>query len=185
MPRYLPVPLVAASEKVKTIYAEVEGTAGFVPNFIGTWAHSENFVGAVADLYKTVTGETSLSEKIRQLVILKTCKLDKCPYTIAHYTPKALDSGWSQEHIDAMETYAESEMFVYYEKETLELAELITSRPDDISDEFWTQLNNHYTSDQVVELITLIGFFNLVNRLVLALQVELEPQLKETPAAVG
>ena len=84
-----------------------------------------------------------------------------------------------------METYAESELFVYYEKETLELAELITSRPDDISDEFWTQLNNHYTSDQVVELITLIGFFNLVNRLVLALQVELEPQLKETPAAVG
>ena len=185
MPRYLPVPSVAASEKVKAIYAEAEGTAGFVPNFIGTWAHSENFVGALADLYKTVTGETSLSDKIHQLVVLKTCKLDKCPYTIAHYTPKALDSGWSEEQINAMETFAESDLFVYYEKEILQLAELITDRPDDISDEFWTQLNNHYTSDQVVELITLISFFNLVNRLVLALQVELEPQLKETLVAAG
>ena len=185
MPRYLPVPLVAASEKVKSIYAEVEGRVGFVPNLVGTWAHSENFVGAVTQLYQTVTGETGLSEKILQLVILKTCKLDKCPYTIAHYTPKALEAGWSEEHIDALETYSESDLFVYYEKEVLELAELVTSRPDDISDEFWTQLNNHYTSDQVVELITVIGFFNLVNRVALALQVELDPQPEETPAAAS
>ncbi len=185
MPRYLPVPSAAASEKVKSIYADVESGVGFVPNLIGTWAHSENFVGAVTDLYKTVTRETGLSEKILQLVILKTCKLDKCAYTIAHYTPKALDAGWSEEHLDALETYSESDLFAYYEKETLQLAELITSRPDDISDEFWTQLNNHYTSDQVVELITLIGFINLVNRVALALQVELDPQPEETPAAAS
>lgn len=185
MPRFLPVPSVAASEKVKAIYAEVEDHAGFVPNFIGTWAHSENFVGAVADLYKTIGGETGLSEKIRQLVILKTCKLDKCSYTVAHYTPKALEVGWSEDHLDALETYSESDLFAYYEQEALQLAELITSRPDEIQDDFWTQLNNHYTSDQIVELITLIGFFSLVNRLVLALRVELEPRFTETPVTAG
>ena len=37
------------------------------------------------------------------------------------------------------------------------------------------QLDNHYTSDQVVEMITLIGFFNMINRLALVLEVAAGP----------
>ena len=77
MPRYLPVQLDAANEDIKRVYAQVEQDVGFVPNFIKTLAHSGNFLEAMADLYLTITGETSLSEKLRQLAILKTCQLPK------------------------------------------------------------------------------------------------------------
>jgi len=75
-----------------------------------------------------------------------------------------------------MDDYAESELFSYYEKETLQLAELVTLEPDEIPDDFWLQLDNHFTSDQVVELITLIGFFNMINRFILTLDIEPDPQ---------
>ncbi len=71
---------------------------------------------------------------------------------------------------------AESELFSYYEKETLQLAELVTLEPDEIPDDYWLQLDNHFTSDQVVELITLIGFFNMINRFILTLDIEPDPQ---------
>lgn len=183
MPRYLPVQADAANDDIKAVYAKVENEIGFVPNFISTLAHSDNFLEAVADLYCRIMGETNLSEKIRQLVILKTCKLQKCRYTSAHHTELAQKAGWTEEQIQAMDDYARSDLFTYYEKEALKLVELVTFEPDEILQlEYWTQLDNHFTSDQVVEMITLIGFFNMINRFVLSLEVELEPQFLEREA---
>ena len=172
MPRYLPVQLDAANEDIKRVYAQVEQDVGFVPNFIKTLAHSGNFLEAMADLYLTITGETSLSEKLRQLAILKTCQLHKCKYTVSYYTDTAKKAGWSDEQIQSIDDYAASDLFSYYEKEVLQLAEMASREPDEIQDDYWTQLNNHFTSDQVVELVVLIGFFNMINRFILALQIE-------------
>jgi len=176
MPKYLPVQLDAANHNIRAVYSQMEQDIGFVPNFIKTLAHSGNFLEAVADLYRRLLGETSLSEKLRQLAILKTCKLHKCKYTIICYTDLARKLGWTDEQIEAMDDYASSELFNYYEKEVLRLAELVSLQPDELPDDYWLQLDNHFTSDQVVELIVLIGFFNMINRFILALQIEPDPQ---------
>ena len=185
MARYLPVQPDAANDKVQKLYSEIESEMGFVPNFIKTWAHSDNFVESIVSLYGTVTGETSLSEKIRWLVILKTCQTNKCAYSVSHAIKRAREVGWSDEQLDSMDQYVESDLFAYYEKEAIMLAEWTTLRPDDLQEEFWMQLDNHYTSDQVVEMITLIGFFNMVNRLVLVLEVEADPQVSAVLDNVG
>ncbi len=181
MPRYLPVQPDAANDKVRNLYSALESELGFVPNFIKTWAHSDNFVESVAALYGTVMGETGLSEKIRSLVILRTCQVNKCAYTAVPALKRAREAGWTEEQLDAIDQAAESNLFVYYEKEAIRLAELTSLSPDDVQEEFWMQLDNHYTSDQVVEMITLIGFFNMINRLALVLEVAADPE----PAAAG
>jgi uncharacterized peroxidase-related enzyme len=182
MPRYLPVQLDAANDHIRKVYSEIEKDIGFVPNFIKTLAHSGNFLEGVADLYRELMGETSLSEKIRQLAILKTCKLNRCQYTVTGYSELAKKGGWTDEQIEAMDDYVNSDLFNFYEKEVLQLAEQITKEPDEIQDDFWTQLNNHYTSDQVVELVTVIGFFNMINRFILSLQVEPDPEFASEKA---
>lgn len=172
MPRYLPVQLDAANEDIKKVYSQMEQDIGFVPNFIKTLAHSGNFLEVMADLYLRLMGETSLHERLRQLAILKTCKLHKCKYTVTLHTELAKKAGWTDEQIQAMDDYVSSDVFTYYEKEILRLAELVSLEPDEIQDDYWTQLDNHFTSDQVVELIGLIGFFNMINRFILSLQIE-------------
>ena len=182
MPRYLPVQLDAANKEIREVYSSLEEQLGFVPNFIKTLAHSGNFLEALATFYQRITGETGLSEKIRQLAILKTCKLHKCRYTVAYHAELARKSGWSDEQIESMDDYSSSDLFSYYEKEVLQLAEQVSAEPEEIQDDFWTQLDNHFTSDQVVELITLIAFFNFLNRLIQALQIEPDsvPELTQT-----
>ena len=172
MPRYLPVQLDAANEEVRQVYSRLEQDFGFVPNFVKTMAHSGNFLDGVADLYRQLMGQTGLSEKLRQLVILKTCKLHKCKYTIERHTELAKEAGLTPEQVQAMDDYASSDLFTYYEKEVLQLSELVSTEPDEIQDDFWTQLDNHFTSDQIVELVVLIGFFNMLNRFILTLQIE-------------
>ena len=92
----------------------------------------------------------------------------------SHGTRKT--AGWSEEQIEALEDYSSSDLLSYYEKEVLQLAEQVSLAPDEIQDDFWTQLDNHFTSDQIVELVTLIASFNLLNRFILALKVEPDPR---------
>jgi AhpD family alkylhydroperoxidase len=172
MPRYLPVQIDSANDTVKPVYAEVHRRFGLVPNFIKTLAHSDRILKPVADAYLSLTGETGLSEKLTQLIILKVGRLDKCQYVIDRHTPLASGAGLNDEQLQAIDDYGETDAFSFYEKEALRLVELIRSTPDEITPEFWTQLDNHYTSDQVVEMIALIGFQGMLNRLILSLQIE-------------
>jgi uncharacterized peroxidase-related enzyme len=179
MPRYLPVQLEAANDQVKTVYADVQGRLGAVPNVIKTVAHSDRILKSVADAYLALNGETGLSEKLRQLVILKTCRLDKCPYTVARHEALARSAGWTDDQLTALDEYGQSDLFSFYEKDALRLVELVRSTPDEITNEFWTQLDNHYTSDQVVEMITLVGFYGMINRLALSLQIAPDKTIDE------
>ena len=175
MPRYLPVQIDAANEAVKRVYADVQQKLGYVPNFLKTVAHNDRLLKPVADVFLCGVGESSLSERTRQLVLLRVCQLDKCKATVDVHTFLARKAGWSEDHLKAMDDYNQSELFSFYEKEALKLVELVRSTPDEIPGDYWAQLDNHYTSDQVVEMITLIGFVGLINHLILALQIEPDP----------
>ena len=96
-------------------------------------------------------------------------------YTVTYHAELARKAGWSDEQIESMDDYSSSDLFSYYEKEVLQLAEQVSAEPEEIQDDFWTQLDNHFTSDQVVELITLVAFFNFLNRFIQALQIEPDP----------
>lgn len=185
MPRYLPVQLDAANSDVRSVYEQVWSQLGVVPNLVKTLAHSSNFLKPVAELQTRLLGETGLSERLRQLVILKTCKLDKCKPTVLLYSKKAKEGGWTNQQIEAMDDFAATDLFTYYEKEVLQLAELVMREPDDIQNDFWTQLDNHFTSDQVVELVVLIAFFSAINRVLLTLEVEPDPEPEEATLAAS
>jgi AhpD family alkylhydroperoxidase len=172
MARYLPVQLDAANDRIKAVYADVERDLGSVPDFIKVLAHSGNFLGPVAEAYRAVMGETGLSERIRQLILLKTCRMDKCKTTIDRHTKLALETGWTEAQLQAIDDYSDSILFTYYEREALQLVDFVYSRPDEIPFDYWRQLDNHYTSDQVVEMITMIGFTMMLNRLILSLELE-------------
>ena len=74
MPRYLPIQPDAANPEIKETYDRVKAGLGQVPNYLKTLAHSPHYLEAVADLYLTMAAESSLSNKIKTLVALKTCK---------------------------------------------------------------------------------------------------------------
>ena len=160
MSRYLPIQTDAASDEIRETYQEVEDQLGFVPNYLKTLAHSPNYLKAVANLYTTVCKSGELSEKLRALVMLKTSKVDRCEPTVTQFTQMALEAGWTEDQIKALDEYADNDLFSFYEKDALNLIEQALNHPDDISEsQFWTQLDNHFTSDQVRLYGFNLGFY--------------------------
>ena len=176
MPRYLPIQPDAAYDEIREAYQNVEDELGFVPNFLKTVAHSPNYLKAVAGLYTTLLKSGELSDKMRALVLLKTSRIDRCKPSVTQFTQMALDTGWTEDQLKALDDYVDSDLFSFYEKDAIRLVEEVVEHPDDISEVlFWTQLDNHFTSDQVVEMLTLIGFVNMMNRIIHVIGIEPDP----------
>ena len=174
MPRYLPVQPDAANDLVKSVYAEVQQRLGYVPSFLKTLAHSDRLLKPVTTAFLGLQEESGLSEKLRQLIILKTCRLEKCKPMIDKHTELAKAAGWTDEQLQAFDNPAESDSVNFYEKDALRFVELSRSTPDEIPFDFWTQLDNHYTSDQVVEMLILTGFYSMICRFMLSLEIPAE-----------
>jgi len=70
----------------------------------------------------------------------------------------------TDEQLRDLPRYGESSAFTVREKLVLDLAGAMTRTPPDVSDELFEELQQHFTSAQLVELVTEIGLANLRGR---------------------
>ena len=80
--------------------------------------------------------------------------------------------GWSEEQIAELANFRERSDFTDREKAALELAERTTLRPNEVDDEFWAELRQHFDEGEIIELLAAIGLFNYFNRFNNALRME-------------
>ncbi|HEY2934313.1 MAG TPA: carboxymuconolactone decarboxylase family protein [Acidobacteriota bacterium] len=179
MPKFLPVQPDAAGERVRQVYSDYEDTFGGPPdNLAKTLAPSSAILDGYYSMFRAVMGDNSLDDKTRELVILKVAKLNECDYCRNSHLPLAKKAGVSDEMIAALEDHEKSELFTFVEKEALSWVEGVTRNPASIDEELFKQLKNHLTQQQIIELTTIAGFYNMVTRLAQALDVEAEGQKK-------
>jgi alkylhydroperoxidase family enzyme len=72
--------------------------------------------------------------------------------------------GWSEDQVANLADFRNRDDFTEAEKLALTLAELETLRPDDVDDELWAALKQHYSDGEIIELAAAIGLFNYFNR---------------------
>jgi uncharacterized peroxidase-related enzyme len=180
MPKFLPVQPDAAGERVKQVYSDYQATFGVPPdNLVKTIAPSSAFLDAYYQMFRTVMGDISLNDRMRELAILKVAKLNGCRYTLHHHTLLGRKAGISDEMIAAIDNHAQSDLFTFSEKELLSWAEGVSKSPGSIPQDDFLQLKNHFTQQQVIELTVVVSFFNLATRVCQSLEVDIEGQKKE------
>jgi alkylhydroperoxidase family enzyme len=72
--------------------------------------------------------------------------------------------GVTDEQLQDLARHGESSAFTPREKLALDLAVAMTRTPPDVSDELFGELQKHFSSAQLVELVTEIGLANLRGR---------------------
>lgn len=173
---------------VKDIFSRVEKAVGVVPNQLRAVANSPDFVTPLAATMAVVHRSPGLSARLKELAILKVCKLNGSSYDIAHNTAAGLAAGLSAEEIAALDREGGEERFSPIEQSVLALAEKITRAPHAVADADFEPLRSRFSDAQILELVYTIGVYNFINRLNLALGIELEENfrfggLKPEPAA--
>jgi len=150
------------------------GRRGNLINVYRLLLHSPPLAASWFEHLNAVRWQTTLSARLRELLIIRIALVNRVDYVIAQHVPKlALADGVSLAECEALAEWSTSDCFSADERDALAYADAM-SRDVAVPDDVFAPLREHFDERQIVELSVLIGTYNMHNRVMLALQIDLE-----------
>ena len=97
------------------------------------------------------------------------------------HTALAEQLGVTRELLDALyHIDTHRHLFSARELAALRYAEIVTTSARDVDEQLWDELQTHFDDGELVEITSVIGLFNFLNRYADALQIQ--PDVQSNPA---
>jgi uncharacterized peroxidase-related enzyme len=141
-----------------------EGQLGLVPESLLTMAYKPRMAAAWANLTAEIVGDGVVDRGLKQLVAYVASATHGCRYCQAHTGHAAQRNGVDVEKVQAAFEYETSELFTDAERAALSLAHNAALVPNGVTDEHFDQLKEHFTNEQIVEIMSVIAMFGWLNR---------------------
>ena len=128
----------------------------------------------------------SLTRRDRELVILRTCARCGSEYEWGVHTAVfARRFGLTDQEIEG--TVGAGRQDPGWSERDRTLIQLVDQLHEsaDVTDDLWAALREHWSEEQLIELIVLIGFYHTISFVTNALRIELEEAAERFPAASG
>ncbi len=177
MTRISPLPVEALNDTQRATLAHAEQLMGFIANDVLTMAHWPEFLDALKGLVDVVYAPGALDSGLKQLVATVSSQAAGCRYCQAHSAHGAVaNAGVDREKLDRVWSFETDPLFSEGERAALRLAVAAGSQPNAATDEHFEALRNHYSEQQVMELMGVLALFGLLNRWNTTLDTDLESE---------
>lgn len=155
----------------------VEATMGFVPTSLFTMGRLPDMVPAFAALNAAVFLQGQVEQPLKRLVAHMASVGAGCRYCQAHTAAHAAHLGVAPEKIEALWEFETSPLFEERERAALRLALAGGKAPAQVTDAHFTALREHFSDDEIAELVAAIAVFGFLNRWndILATELEAAP----------
>lgn len=173
MARVRDVEIHEVPEDVRPIYERYSQEYGSFLNQVKVFAHRPPALKHIMGLLLEFYDEAVLPKRYLEISLVVVSTINKCEYCIAHHAPRAVEHGLSAK---AVENILSEQPDDFDEVDLLvrDYAVQVTNNFQYMRDKIFTDLKQHFSEEQIVELtlrIALCGFFNRFND---ALQIEME-----------
>jgi 4-carboxymuconolactone decarboxylase len=170
MPR---TPLAEFEPAMKKRLEELWGTP---PNLYKALGNHPKLVAAWTEFSKALRHDSRTPRALRELVILRGAQLLRSEYEWAQHLRMARKAGVSEAQIQQLSSWRTSSLFDAQEKAALALAEAVTQGK--VSDEVYAEAMRHFDHHDYVELSITAAFYAMVGRVLDAMGVQLEADVK-------
>ena len=150
---------------LKTHFDFFLGTLGFTPNSVLTMQRKPRLAQALAVMNAAVMdpeGEVDLG--FRRLIGHVVSKASGCLYCQAHTLLGAQNFGVSEAKLADVWTYASSPHYSERERLAMDFALAAASQPNAVTDQQFTELQQHWSDGAIVELLGVVAMFAFLNR---------------------
>jgi len=151
--------------ELKSTLQHFQNTLGLVPNSILTMQRVPDIAKAVIQLNKAVFDPNGLVDLgLKRLIAHMTSFAAGCQYCKAHTTVSATRHGIEDKKMAAIYEYQTNPMFSEKERVTLEYALAAGSVPNGVTDELYESMCEHWSDQEIVEILGVICMFGVFNR---------------------
>lgn len=125
------------------------------------WAYKPRLMMAMGRFNGAIRKPGALEQRIRQLCELKGSAMIGCEFCVDLGSQICRKSGFTDEELLAIPRYQSSELFNEREKVALDYTVAVMRTPVEVTDELFARLQEHFTTEQIVELTALLTLTNL------------------------
>ena len=164
-----------APPEVKEIYDKIEKNGAKVINLYKVLAHNPNVMRNFLRLGNSLLSGAGLSSKLRELAILRIAKLAGSEYEWAQHYLIGLGAGVSHEQTEAISHWKDSTSFSDEERAVLQYTDEVAQNVE-AKDKTFRALQQHLNEQSIVELTLSIGYWGMVARFLVPLQIDMETE---------
>jgi len=121
-------------------------------------------------LLTAIRNRNSLSPALREMIILRVAVLNRAQYEFDAHIPHAIKAGMSEEKIEVLKQLSISNLFDPQEQAILRLTDVMT-KDIQVPDEIFQPIREKFNDQEILELVATISAYNMVSRLLNALNV--------------
>jgi uncharacterized peroxidase-related enzyme len=170
------------SPDLKEQFDSMQRNLGFIPNSILIMQRRPKMAKALAQMTASVWDPDGLVDRgLKRLIAHVASRTAGCQYCMAHTAGGALHFGVEEKKLAAVWDYETNPLFDPAERSALDLAVAGASVPNAATDEMFAALREHWTDDQIVEIVGVIALFGFLNRW----NDTLATPLEDEPISVG
>ncbi len=145
----------------KQVYEKFEKETGKVPEWVKVMAHSPKILKEFTELFQVVMHKGKIEPHLKWKIAYTISEMLKCPFCVSVTAKMLKKFGATEEMIGKIK---ETKNLPEEEREILELVKDITADAHLDKPEVFEKLKKKFTEAQIIEIISVIGFFNYINR---------------------
>lgn len=179
MSRMSPIPVEECQDdELRAMLQHFVNTLGFVPNSLLTMQRVPGIAKAVVGLNRAVfdpAGRVDLG--LKRLVAHMASFAAGCMYCRAHTVVSATRHGVDDPKMEAIYEYRTSPLYDDRERAALDFALDAASSPNGVTDQSYALLTEHWSDEEIVEILGVVCMFGVFNRWndSMATPLEVEP----------
>ena len=132
---------------------------------------------AWTEFANSIRHDSKTPRSLRELMILRTAQIARSEYEWAHHLRMARKAGVPEAQIAALAGWRDSKAFDAKERAALALTEGVMAC--DVSDAVHAEVKKHFSDAEFVELSLTAGFYAMVSRMLDAMRVELDADVRD------
>ena len=150
-----------AEEPAKMIYKKFEGKTGKVPEWAKVMAYQPRILKEFSELFDVIMSNHSLEPFMKWKIACVVSNTLKCKFCV-DVTEKMLKSFGASE--DVLEKIKKGEGETEKDRDLLELIKEVTLEAHVCKPELYKKIEKEFSHQEIVEIISIIGLFNYINR---------------------
>ena len=168
---------VPAASFDPVLQARLEELWGRPVNLYRALGNHPALVAAWTEFANAIRHDSRTPRALRELMILRVGQMTRSEYEWAHHLRMARKAGVREAQLTALAAWRDSPEFDAKERAALALAEAVSDCK--VTDAVHAEVKRHFDDAQFVELSLTAGFYAMVVRMLDALRVDLDDDVRD------